>query len=269
MYIQNIGGYMNKTWSEEEEKYVQEHYKYGDIKVIAQQLGRTVYSVIDRATKTLGLQKDKNEMRKKVSRGNRKYQVDETYFKSIDCHEKAYWYGFLWADGSITKTRLEFTLKEEDRYAIEAFRHSIKSNHPIIFREQHGTYRLMINSMELTDDLKALNIVENKSYGTCCPKISDLHFVSFFLGLHDGDGSLTNTTLRITNTYETCIWLQHKLKTLLGINAKVYRLKQSHASILCINKKADKKVVLSAAYQKCPFYLKRKHQSFGRMMINC
>ena len=37
---------------------------------------------------------------------SRKYHHDEDYFKSIDTEEKAYWLGFLYADGFIESKRL-------------------------------------------------------------------------------------------------------------------------------------------------------------------
>lgn len=35
---------------------------------------------------------------------NRKYQLNDAYFQTIDTEEKAYWLGFIWADGSIEQT---------------------------------------------------------------------------------------------------------------------------------------------------------------------
>lgn len=48
---------------------------------------------------------------------NKKY-VNENIFENIDTEEKAYWLGFMFADGCINRTsdRIELSLKEEDLY---------------------------------------------------------------------------------------------------------------------------------------------------------
>ena len=46
---------------------------------------------------------DKYEIpRRTLSVANRKYSVNHSYFKQIDDCEKAYWLGFLYADGFVT-----------------------------------------------------------------------------------------------------------------------------------------------------------------------
>ena len=39
-------------------------------------------------------------------RFQRKYTINQNYFEIIDTEEKAYWLGFLYADGSVTKDRV-------------------------------------------------------------------------------------------------------------------------------------------------------------------
>ena len=57
-------------------------------------------------------------------RERRIYQVNENYFESIDSDEKAYWLGFLSADGYIHEGRNTITLElqESDRFHIEKFK---------------------------------------------------------------------------------------------------------------------------------------------------
>lgn len=55
---------------------------------------------------------------------NRKHTLNEKYFDKIDTEHKAYWLGFLWADGSISKTatrcadynRLTLAQKSDKKY---------------------------------------------------------------------------------------------------------------------------------------------------------
>ena len=50
------------------------------------------------------------------------YKLDITVFDSIDTEEKAYWLGFMFADGYVSKNNaMSLTLKESDRSHIERF----------------------------------------------------------------------------------------------------------------------------------------------------
>lgn len=62
----------------------------------------------------------------------RKYKVNEDIFKTIDTGEKAYWLGFLYADGSVTfengRYVLELGLKAEDVNHLEKFKRFIDTD---------------------------------------------------------------------------------------------------------------------------------------------
>ena len=75
---------------------------------------------------------------------SKKYFADETFFDVINTEEKAYWLGFIYADGYITTKRnngnqsLGITLSKSDKEHLEKFKRSIKSNHPINTYLYHG-----------------------------------------------------------------------------------------------------------------------------------
>lgn len=43
------------------------------------------------------------------------YSLNEHYFDNIDCDEKAYWLGFLFADGAISNNTIHFGQSKESR----------------------------------------------------------------------------------------------------------------------------------------------------------
>ena len=49
--------------------------------------------------------------RRKIEPNFRKYQCDENYFNIIDCPNKAYWLGFIAADGYIQKNNKRLTIE--------------------------------------------------------------------------------------------------------------------------------------------------------------
>ena len=68
--------------------------------------------------------------------GNKKYQVDDNYFNLIDTEEKAYWLGFLYADGYVRMKdsrsgQLKLKLSSKDRDHIILFNKCLSSNYPI------------------------------------------------------------------------------------------------------------------------------------------
>lgn len=61
----------------------------------------------------------------------RRYTVDETFFDQIDTEEKAYWLGFLTADGGIARNRILPGLKVSDIGHLHKFVASLESDHPV------------------------------------------------------------------------------------------------------------------------------------------
>lgn len=129
----------------------------------------------------------------------RKYSVDENFFEVIDTEEKAYWLGFLYADGYVSsqKSSIELGLQEKDLSHIELFAQHIKSNSPISKhkrtlngKDYHG-YRLTINSQKIKNDLINKGCTENKSLTLTFPTYEQVpknlmkHFIR---GYVDGDG---------------------------------------------------------------------------------
>ncbi len=63
----------------------------------------------------------------------RKYSFDEDYFEIIDNEHKAYWLGFLYADGYVNsqKSSFELRVQEKDLSHLEKFKKDINGEIPI------------------------------------------------------------------------------------------------------------------------------------------
>ena len=57
--------------------------------------------------------------------------LNENYFECINVPEKAYWLGFIYADGHITKNNNKVSIISKDKGAISGFKKCIKSGHKI------------------------------------------------------------------------------------------------------------------------------------------
>jgi len=121
-----------------------------------------------------------------------KIKFDENYFQEIDNAEKAYWLGFIAADGCVRLKKNgghEFSLhlSAKDKEHLILFKQAIQSEHTIVHNEKTNSVNLRIVRKTLTDSLVRLGIVPLKT-------LTDFYipdvFTSYWLrGLFDGDGS--------------------------------------------------------------------------------
>jgi hypothetical protein len=130
--------------------------------------------------------------RNRVEYQNNKYSCDESFFENIDNHEKAYWFGFIVADGNIYNGKLQISLHEKDEIHLNKFCKRINYNGPIY--NDRNQKRLMICRKKITEDLKSLGLIENKTLlidNKIFNKIPNQYLSSAILGYIDGDGSFS------------------------------------------------------------------------------
>jgi len=138
-----------------------------------------------------------------------KYKHDRDYFKEIDTREKAYWLGFIYADGSLYKRNkkegwegynFELSLKEKDKGHIIKFAKAIDCDVPIKKRKSelknYGTFyssRLMFYCDDFAKNLIKVGCSENKSLLLEFPGEDILKhnlYSDFIRGYFDGDGCI-------------------------------------------------------------------------------
>lgn len=123
-------------------------------------------------------------------------------FKKIDTKEKAYWLGFLYADGCVLKetNTIRINLSTDDiehlikfKNFVGAINTEIKSNDKYENGEVYYISYFQISDEEMANDLIDKGCVPNKTYGLAFPneEILPKEFVYHFIrGFFDGDGSL-------------------------------------------------------------------------------
>jgi hypothetical protein len=130
----------------------------------------------------------------------RRFLCDHTFFSSIDTEEKAYWLGFIAADGYISpvkdgKNALVVVLAPEDRDHLYRLRNSLQSTHPV--KEYNYSYKqlvkLFIRSEQITCDLARYSIVPAKTFTHVWPNLPDDLLIHFVRGYVDGDGGFHRT----------------------------------------------------------------------------
>lgn len=137
-------------------------------------------------------------------------------FDTIDSHEKAYWVGFLAADGSVSKKQVSLHLATRDIKQIEKFHAFLGSGHKITTRpvplkgKVHSLSGFSFCSPKIMSDLATHNILRNKSkVYPFSSNIPSQFLNAYILGMIDGDGSFGvsksgQAHMNLMATYDVC-----------------------------------------------------------------
>jgi hypothetical protein len=167
------------------------------------------------------------------------YTLDESFFEVIDTAAKAYWLGFIFADGCVIAGRspsVRLTLKASDSEHLELFSLHIGSNRNIKisdnFYKHNGVLlktkkaEVDIRSQKMFNDLCRLGCLPRKTYlDSCVPsKIPDHLFPDFVRGYFDGDGCINFHCRKNRDGYIDSTWSVVGTPNFLsGINAVLTR----------------------------------------------
>lgn len=181
-------------WTDEEIKYLIENYQNFSQKELGEKLGRTKNAVQVKIGK-LGL-----------SMNTSKYTYDKNFFEVINTEEKAYWLGFIYADGYVVynpNTRnyeLGIELQLGDKNHLKKFNKSLKGNVEVSERtkkcnlngKMYTQCLIRFYNKKMVEDLIKLGVVPNKSKTLqTIPSIDEKLVRHFIRGYFDGDGCIT------------------------------------------------------------------------------
>lgn len=205
-------------------------------------------------------------------------KFNENVFDSIDTEEKAYWLGYIFADGTIsshkseTKERFAFELCtcEKDRNHLEKFNSfigyegiNIKEGKVKLGDKTFTRYRWVIGNRHLWEALNSLGCVPNKSLILKFPIIPENLKRHFIRGYFDGDGSIgiyngkvqcscIGTLDILNNILKDFMWTPHYHHD--------KRHSESTYSFQLTSEKAYE--FLHYIYDDCNVYLNRKYNTF-------
>ena len=140
---------------------------------------------------------------RKRTRQQMRYR-DSNYFTNINSWDKAYWLGFIAADGCVRVDNygrycLMISLSLRDCDHLNLFLSHLKSDYKIHYYELPSTVNdatnkmvnLSINDKDLVEGLFKLGITPKKSLTLKWPKFPKKFIKAFMLGYFDGDGCWT------------------------------------------------------------------------------
>lgn len=209
-----------------------------------------------------------------------KYNIDETKFEKIDTEEKAYWLGFIYADGNVYesgkyKTKvLNICLSHIDKEHLYKFCSFLKTKKPLYFRKKLNQYSIHIWNIKIYNDLYKLGVIPNKTPTLRFPKINDNLKRHFIRGYFDGDGWISYNNKKITSVV---VGMISSLSFIKDIKKEMKKFKliipkssiksyqsyknKKYASI-CSYGYNNVKFIYEYFYKNSNIFLKRKHDKF-------
>lgn len=202
-------------------------------------------------------------------------KFNEHIFDQIDSEEKAYWLGFIFADGYISSSPLREGVKSiyqfEISLGIKDIEHLNKFKKFITFKKDIITdksrCRFIVANKHLWTTLNELGCTPNKSLSLKFPNISQNLVKHFIRGYFDGDGCISR------HVHNTCVtphiellgtkqMLEHVL-LYSGISAKYKHDKRHSEETWSLEwSKQDGIDFINYLYQDCSIYLNRKYKLY-------
>lgn len=265
--------FKNSPWTDDEINYVKDNYMEMKTSDISKMLNRTM-SAIELKARRLGLKKYP-------------YTCDYHYFDEINTEEKAYWLGFLTADGWINKndknnagvTGIELQYGDIDH--LKKFNKSIGGNYQITDRwkpcpistkdkdKKHHMCCIRIFSLTMYNSLFNKGFTKDKSYDCHIPYIREDLMKHYIRGYFDGDGCFcfTNQSFHI-NFITASKALNDDIVKIL--QSKEFNFIESNYTTdfntimykIDIHRQQDKINFLDWIYQDCNIYLDRKYKKY-------
>ena len=216
------------------------------------------------------------------------YNYDYSFFNVIDTEEKAYWLGFISADGCVTineetqSCELCIRLQASDFEHLKKFNKALKGNVQVTFNKRLCSFtgktypmcNIRYYCKEMVYDLLKYNVIPAKSlvikYPNNIPKELEKHYIR---GYFDGNGCLSiskknnnNFSCSIACGSKECTYELSKKLNKHNIATFIY--KQKNSNCYQLNIKGGKKgclKFLDYMYKDSTIYLDRKFNRYKKV----
>jgi len=201
-------------------------------------------------------------------------KFDNTVFDVIDTEEKAYWLGFMFADGYVSSrdTSMELTLKLSDKGHLEKFLKFLKYNKPVAVDHFRG--RVSFANRHIREQLIRHGCTPKKSltlkFPTTIPEDMVHHFIR---GYFDGDGCFHIHTAKSGKKGLSFSVLGTKefldvLKPYINYTRPLYRNKSHLNNTFFLSNTLGKAVkVGDYMYKDATIFLERKYNIYSQFAV--
>lgn len=215
-----------------------------------------------------------------------KHSVNKDYFKHIDEPNKAYWLGFIQADGCIYKQdstlRFQMNLSSKDAGHLEKLREAIEATYPVkekIVRlkgKEYSSSQIRIDSKEFCINLMENGIDIKKSLNSNFPDLPSELMPHYIRGFFDGDGGMkfdkrgsnTRTRINFTGGKDFLEKLKDYFDSIGVIASKkaIEKNSRSEAHMLSYSSKDNNIKIYQHLYNSAEIYLDRKFEKINEML---
>lgn len=216
------------------------------------------------------LKENNIELRQRTSQHKANYDI----FEKINNSEKAYWLGFLAADGCNYQREHNATIliniHQRDREHLEKFKSFCQSDSLIKdyiategFSNNTPMCRFEIYSKKMSNDLTNKGVPPKKSLILKPPIIETKYYLPYICGYFDGDGSINKTSqynnysLSIQGTKEILEWINSILN--ISNNLETRRDDEKNNYYIRCGGTIKPYQILKQLYDSCETHLERKY----------
>ena len=199
-------------------------------------------------------------------------------FDIIDSNEKAYWLGFIVADGYLNedKNMLRIKLGNKDKNHLIKFINFLGGDISMLKSEIHNTtgnteWYVSTYAPQICNALNNLKVEQGKSGKEKIPPIEEKYYRDFIRGLWDGDGFIRESLngIGLVSSYECLSFVQLIFEKELNVKPlKIY----SHYNTYKIEYRSTKKaipLILNYLYQSGDVALDRKMELANQIKNLC
>ncbi len=221
------------------------------------------------------------------SNRNRKYTINETFFDTIDTPNKAYFLGFLYADGCNSKNGNTITLplSVPDEEILLKLNKIINSTRPLQFKpisrknpNHTDQYCLAISNKHISKQLNRLGVVSNKSLILKFPTEKQVpnHLIHHFIrGYFDGDGHVgisgNSYHISFVGTFDMMQGIQKHVISGCGFNEVTIRRDHAERTTNTFSFKYGGNIQCTIfkewLYKDAELFMKRKRDKFDLIEI--
>lgn len=208
--------------------------------------------------------------------------MNEHFFKEINCEENAYFLGLLISDGNVFKddtgrqASISITLDLKDEYMLQKFKEVLSANTSIGY-DRRGCGQIAVRSNIMAEDLAKYGVIPRKSLHTYLPEIPNEYMWHLLRGIFDGDGSILAKpspnndghnrflhSISFCGTHKLMEDISNYLVRYLDLKQKptVYDYKDRELSELKIQNIDDIYLFGTYMYKGANIFLNRKYQIF-------
>lgn len=208
---------------------------------------------------------------------SRKYNFNENYFEVIDTEDKAYFLGFIVADGCVSSISNSFSITQKEPHILYEFKKYIEYSGGVFSSKRRDICSISMSSEKTINDLSNLGILPGKTFDVKFPNILKSLESHFMRGVFDGDGCISihhdkrdNSDRGQVNicsaSYEFINVYVDKLVAYCGVKKNNIRCPKGTYYVIDWGGLSDVEKIYEFLYKDATIFLKRKKETFDRVI---